>query len=424
MDTPRNDDAPPAAGQLLFLAIALLLSFGLLTLAAGLGPLAAAGALLPVAGLGFIAVRDRERPIRPRARVGRAGPWPDQGLKAVTGALGAAAVLTDGRGVVRYLNDEAMALFPHLTPGEPLALGLRVPVILEALDRVMAGETALRVAWSQRVPTEQWFEARIAPIAYPPRPDGARAARPDFILVTIEDLSERHRLERMRADFVANASHEMRTPLAAVSGFIETLQGPAKDDAVARERFLAIMSDQARRMRRLIDDLLSLSRIEMRAHLRPSETVDLAEILGRVASSLAPIARDSDVTIDLDLKEPPLKVRGDADELAQVFSNLIENAIKYGGSGKTVTVRATRPEPSAICVSVIDQGPGIAAEHLPRLTERFYRVDVATSRSKQGTGLGLAIVKHIVTRHRARLAIASTLGEGATFAVTFTAEPN
>lgn len=422
-ESPSNrDDGPAAAMVLLFLAIALVLSFGLLVFAAGLGVLPAVGALMPVAVLGVIATRDRDRPIRPRARAGKSGPWPDQGLKAVTGALGAAAVLTDGRGVVRYLNDEAAGHFSHVTPGEPLALGLRVPVILEALDRVMAGEPAVRVAWSQRVPTEQWFEARIAPIAYPPRPEGSRGGRPDFILVTVEDLSERHRLERMRADFVANASHEMRTPLAAVSGFIETLQGPAKDDPVARERFLAIMSDQARRMRRLIDDLLSLSRIEMRAHLRPSETIDLVEIVQRVASSLAPIARDADVALDLDLADTPLKVRGDADELAQVFSNLIENAIKYGGTGKTVTVRAQRGEAGAVAVSVADQGPGIAAEHLPRLTERFYRVDVATSRSKQGTGLGLAIVKHIVTRHRARLAIASTPGEGATFTVTFSAE--
>jgi two-component system phosphate regulon sensor histidine kinase PhoR len=216
----------------------------------------------------------------------------------------------------------------------------------------------------------------------------------------------------------------MRTPLAAVSGFIETLQGPARDDPAARERFLAIMGDQTRRMRRLIDDLLSLSRVEMRAHVRPSETVDLAEIVARVVTALAPIARDQDVTLVLEGADAPLRLRGDADELAQVFSNLVENAIKYGGPGKTVTVRATQADgPEApISVAVADEGPGIAAEHLPRLTERFYRVDVASSRSKQGTGLGLAIVKHIVTRHRGKLTITSSPGAGATFTVTLPPE--
>ncbi|MBP0649587.1 hypothetical protein J8J40_21320, partial [Mycobacterium tuberculosis] len=172
-----RDDGPPAA-FLLALAVALFASFGLLTLAADVAPMPAAGALLPIAILGFLVARDRERPIRPRARAGRNSPWPDQGLKAVAGVLGVAAILADGRGVVRYLNDEAEAHFPHLMPGELLALGLRVPVILEALDRATGGGGAQRVAWSQRVPTEQWFEARIAPIFYPPRPDGRGGGRP------------------------------------------------------------------------------------------------------------------------------------------------------------------------------------------------------------------------------------------------------
>jgi two-component system phosphate regulon sensor histidine kinase PhoR len=227
----------------------------------------------------------------------------------------------------------------------------------------------------------------------------------------------------MRSDFVANASHELRTPLAAVSGFIETLQGPAKDDAQARERFLGIMSEQARRMRRLIDDLLSLSRAEMKAHLRPEQSVDLREVLARVTTTLGPLAAASRVDLRQTVPDAPLTVRGEGDELAQVFSNLIENAIKYGGEDKAVTlVCGTVPGPDGRAlpsVTVTDEGPGIPPEHLPRLTERFYRVDVASSRSKQGTGLGLAIVKHILTRHRARLTIASPPGAGATFIVTF-----
>jgi two-component system phosphate regulon sensor histidine kinase PhoR len=230
----------------------------------------------------------------------------------------------------------------------------------------------------------------------------------------------------MRADFVANASHELRTPLAALSGFIETLQGSARDDTKARERFLAIMREQARRMARLIDDLLSLSRIELNAHRRPDAPVDLIPIVRQVVDGLQTLARDRGVAIEVEADDA-LMVLGDRDELVRLFENLVENALKYGAPGKRVDIKLTRGATAdgqdEAVVSIRDYGPGIAPEHLPRLTERFYRVDVRESRAQGGTGLGLALVKHILNRHRGRLSIESAPGAGATFVVHLSITP-
>ena len=211
----------------------------------------------------------------------------------------------------------------------------------------------------------------------------------------------------------------MRTPLASLRGFIETLQGPAKSDPAAQDRFLGIMFDQATRMSRLVDDLLSLSRLELKSHIAPDQTVDLKPLIGHVRDALLPLAEDLGVEIRLHLPENGIEVMGDRDELIEVIENLIENACKYGQEGKFVDVylRGGGSQPAE--VSVVDRGPGIPAEHVPRLTERFYRVSVADSRSKKGTGLGLAIVKHILTRHRARLIVKSRLGTGSEFTVRF-----
>ncbi len=237
-------------------------------------------------------------------------------------------------------------------------------------------------------------------------------------LLTLRDLTEARRVERMRADFIANASHELRTPLASLLGFIETLQGSAHSDARARDKFLAIMREQGRRMARLIDDLLSLSRIEQKQHVRPEAAVDLSQAARHVADTLAPLARELGVEISLTADEPVL-VTGDRDELVRVAENLIENAIKYGGRPEEpgedrveVSVAKTGKEG---WLAVRDFGRGIAPEHLPRLTERFYRIDAGQSRARNGTGLGLAIVKHILARHRGRLTIASRPEQGSTF---------
>ena len=241
------------------------------------------------------------------------------------------------------------------------------------------------------------------------------------MLLVFHDLTPLHRVEEMRADFVANASHELRTPLAALSGFIDTLRGSAREDPQARERFLAIMKTQATRMARLIDDLLSLSRVELIEHVHPETPVDLVPIVHQVVDGLQTLAIDRHVEIAIALPNGPALVPGDRDELTRVFENLIENALKYGASGEKVDIGFATPTAPAgeaeILVTIRDYGPGIEAEHIPRLTERFYRVDVTQSRAEGGTGLGLSLVKHILNRHRGRLMIESEAGKGATFTI-------
>ncbi|HWG03734.1 MAG TPA: ATP-binding protein [Beijerinckiaceae bacterium] len=308
-------------------------------------------------------------------------------------------------------NADARALFPALRPGELLALLLRSPDVLDAVERVRVSGDPETVSWHERVPVERIFEVKVVALdeLFPER----------TIVLTLRDLTEAHRVERMRVDFVANASHELRTPLASLLGFVETLQGAARDDPRARDRFLVIMRDQARRMARLVEDLLSLSRIEQNLHLRPETPVDLVTVVRHVVDTLTPMALENDVTLEV-RAEPEITVSGDRDELVRVAENLIENAIKYGGGGdedpKPVEIELSTLGNQAL-FAVRDHGAGIAPEHLPRLTERFYRVDAGESRAKGGTGLGLAIVKHIVARHRGRLTIESRLGDGAAFRV-------
>ncbi|MEA2840151.1 MAG: two-component system, OmpR family, phosphate regulon sensor histidine kinase PhoR [Methylobacteriaceae bacterium] len=302
-------------------------------------------------------------------------------------------------------NPAVASLLPSLRPGELLVRGLRSPDILDAITRAFGERKPQKVQWLERVPVERLFDVYIAPIDL--------AGVPRMVMLTLRDLSETRRVERMRVDFVANVSHELRTPLTSVLGFVETLQGSARNDPIARERFLAIMGEQARRMSRLVDDLLSLSRIEQSAHLQPTAMVDLSLIAGHVVDTLAQMAEENERQIAVYAGEPVL-VRGDRDELVRVAENLIENAIKYGASDKPVEVTVAERGGDGVLI-VRDHGPGIAPEHVPRLTERFYRVDAGESRTKGGTGLGLAIVKHILVRHRGRLTIESGRGQGATF---------
>ena len=313
------------------------------------------------------------------------------------------------------LNESARSLAPALRQGEPVSLALRMPELIEAIGRAYATGDEQRVEYSERVPVDRWFEVIVKPVRREPKLD-----MPDLVLMTFHDLTPLRRVEEMRADFVANASHELRTPLAALSGFIETLQGSARDDAKARERFLPIMQEQARRMARLIDDLLSLSRIELNAHRRPDTPVDLVPIVRQVADGLQTLARDRGVTVTVDAANA-VRVPGDRDELVRVFENLVENALKYGATGRRVDIglgQGQSPEGEQEArISVRDYGPGIAPEHVPRLTERFYRVDVRESRAQGGTGLGLALVKHILNRHHGRMSIESMPGAGATFTV-------
>ena len=312
-------------------------------------------------------------------------------------------VIVDGRGHVTEANGAARTLFPGLQNGRPFAFAIRNPAVLDALAAVLAGETIRETEWEERRPIERAYHVRVAAL-------GGQTAR---ALLAFRDLSEARRIEAMRVDFIANASHELRTPLASVLGFIETLQGPAKDDAQARARFLGIMQTQAQRMARLINDLLSLSRVEMREHQTPSDRIDLAALAQQIGDGLKPLAAERGVTLVLDHSGPVL-VAGDRDELLRAIENLVENGIKYGSSGGKVRISIETIRGEAI-LSVQDWGPGIAPDHLPRLTERFYRVDIVESRDKGGTGLGLAFVKHIASHHRGRLQIDSRKGEGATF---------
>ncbi|MDU8912098.1 ATP-binding protein [Aestuariicoccus sp. MJ-SS9] len=249
------------------------------------------------------------------------------------------------------------------------------------------------------------------------------------VLVTFEDITHLEQAGQMRRDFVANVSHELRTPLTALMGFIETLRGPARDDAAARDRFLGIMQNEAGRMNRLVGDLLSLSRVEADERLRPTGRVDLPALAAEEIGRLTPLAQDAGVTLLIEgATEGFPAIPGDSDQLRQVITNLLENAIKYSGQGARVTVTLGGPEyrprlrQNGVSLSVRDTGPGIAQHHIPRLTERFYRVDSHRSREMGGTGLGLAIVKHIVNRHRGRLRIESAPGRGTTFTVLLPAE--
>ena len=312
-------------------------------------------------------------------------------------------------------NTAAGSIAPALRRGEPALITLRMPELVEATRRAAATGAPQRVEFFERVPLDRWYEAFVTPVTL--AAGGERGF--DILLMTFNDLTPLRRVEEMRADFIANASHELRTPLAALLGFIETLQGTAKEDPAARAKFLAIMQGQATRMARLIDDLLSLSRIELNAHLKPNTPIDLAPIVRQVADGLQTLARDRGVEIKVATPAEQLVVLGDRDELIRTLENLVENALKYGAAGKRVDVSLTRGltgagQPEAQ-VAVRDYGPGIAPEHLPRLTERFYRVDVVDSRAQGGTGLGLALVKHVLNRHGGRVSIESARGAGATF---------
>jgi two-component system phosphate regulon sensor histidine kinase PhoR len=300
--------------------------------------------------------------------------------------------------------------------GPDAAAVLRHPTLRAALDRARAEDAAQKVELVLPAPVPRQWQASVA--ALDPTPDGGQ------FLVVLTDRTREGAAERMRADFVANASHELRTPLTSLIGFIETLRGPAADDPAATQRFLGIMGEQAARMERLIADLLSLSRIELGEHQRPSEPVDLAALARRTAAALEPLFKARGAALRLDLAPDLPKAPGDADQIAQVLQNLLDNALRHGRADGTVRLSAHLAAPGGgwphregVVLSVADDGPGIPREHIPRLTERFYRVDRGRSRAAGGTGLGLAIVKHIVNRHRGQLRIESRDGNGAVFSV-------
>jgi two-component system phosphate regulon sensor histidine kinase PhoR len=332
-------------------------------------------------------------------------------------------ILLNGAREILMVNGAAREMLGIGTLGRDLAVSLRHPSVLAAVETLAAGVTSLSDEIVLPLPIPRTFTLHANRLFVGGGPRGPR-----YVLL-LQDETRAKRAEQTRADFVANASHELRSPLSSLIGFIETLSGPASDDTAARVRFLALMHGEAKRMARLVDDLMSLTRVEINEHVPPREQVDLLEAIDIVVETLLPRADARRMTIVLDCPEQLPPILGDADELMQVFHNLIDNAIKYGRPSSTVqvTVRELERSPSvaapAVSVAVADSGEGIAAIHLPRLTERFYRADEGRSRRMGGTGLGLAIVKHIVNRHRARLIIESEEGVGSTFSVILPAAP-
>ncbi|MFS0770735.1 ATP-binding protein [Sphingomonas sp. 1P08PE] len=315
-------------------------------------------------------------------------------------------VLLVSNGRVSIANAAARAVLGAHVIGEDARVAIRHPAAAQALAAADGHPVELMGIGSR----DRRWEMRVKAIAG------------DLSVVNLVDRTQHAAAERMRVDFVANASHELRTPLASIMGYIETLGEDAGEEPALRARFLKIMMDEARRMQRLVEDLLSLSRIEADKYRLPDRLVDLGVLLDEVCAELRSSGRER--AADLICAEfdelPP--IAGDRAQLSQLFHNLIGNAMKYGRAGTPVTV-TLKTGPAGLVMAVADEGEGIAPEHLPRLTERFYRVDAGRSRSLGGTGLGLAIVKHIAERHRGRLEIASKVGVGTTVTVTLPGAP-
>lgn len=458
------DNGIPLRRTLAANAVALAPSWGSLAMLYGFGELSGRSALIAMAGIALVTIfliqrylnslasfarfvgelSDEREPVMPRLSFAPATEelataaatlstgWRRQ-RASIDNLAASAQAIVDGlpdplvsvdrqRRIVRTNLAAALLLGSPGGTERDVSTVLRQPQLLAAIDALL--ETGSDGNFSR--PEQSVVELVLAG---PPELDmiahlrrlPRAAADGSLALIVLHDTTALRRAERMRADFVANASHELKTPIAGLAGFIETLRGPAREDTVARERFLGIMAEQADRMRRLVDDLLMLSRIEQHEHARPAAAVDLAPVLRSVLDLLQLKASSRSVTIVLDIAPGLPRAVGDSDELTIVFQNLIDNAVKYARPATEVRVIAAPSGPDRVAIAVSDKGDGIPASHLPRLTERFYRVDAARSRQLGGTGLGLAIVKHVVNRHRGRLDIQSAPGEGSTFTVTLPA---
>ncbi len=324
-------------------------------------------------------------------------------------------VVIGGDEKIKAKNCEARQLLAQDGLGRHYITGLRQPGVLDAVEACFKTRETQRCRYlGHESGRDTTWQVSVASVVL----DKQRGA-----ILSFEDVTAVEEAGQMRRDFVANVSHELRTPLTALVGFIETLKGPARDDAQARDRFLGIMENEAGRMARLVDDLLSLSKVEEEERVRPMDNVEIAGLIQSVGDLLTPLAQKSDLTLDVQTPVEDIEIRGQDEQLRQVMTNLIENAIKYGASGGKVQVRLSGPQPEpalrteGVRISVRDFGEGIMPHQIARLTERFYRIDDHRSREVGGTGLGLAIVKHIVSRHRGRLRIESVLGEGTCFTV-------
>ncbi len=439
VEGPRRRDV--ALTALLGIAVLLVLVFsGELSVGAFLAGALAIASLAVVYFL--IAVSATEPGPVPQVVIPRREDSPDT-ADAMIERLPIPVLLIGPGGRIEQANPAARAFLGLGSDRGLLSTVLRQPRVLEAVSAALRGEPGETVEYSTVAPLESHVRAFIEPI----RLDMA-GPMPFRAMMVLADETSSKRAERMRADFLANASHELRTPLASLSGFIETLSGPAKDDEDARERFLGIMQVQTDRMRRLINDLLSLSRVEMNEHVAPTGEIDLSNLVLEVVESLKPVAANRSITLDTNRCAEATRVHGDRDQLFEVIENLIGNAIKYSSDSSEVCVcvfngrtrdaaeqSADRLTPASgrltlispvldsdqryAVVRVRDRGAGIERRYLPRLAERFFRVDGQKSGPKSGTGLGLAIVKHIVNRHRGGFSVESAPGVGSVFSTFF-----
>lgn len=440
-DRPRRRDIVITAGLGLSILI-VLLSVGVIDL---LPFLASAAALSALAFVYLLTAITSAQPLPARAPVPAHKSGGDSLADAMLDRLETPVLLIGPGGRIERANPAARAFLGLANEGALLSTVLRQPSILEAVSAALRGESGSTVEYATLSPHESHVRAFVEPIKI--ETDGALPWR---AMLCLSDETSAKRAERMRADFLANASHELRTPLASLAGFIDTLRGPAREDAKAQERFLSIMSDQTDRMRRLIDDLLSLSRVEMNEHILPDTQVDIAQVASEVVMALEPVAQNRQMAIEL--IAPPederVLIHGDVDQVHEVIENLTQNALKYSHEGQRVVVEvlsslsrdASEHLPERISeasarltiaapaldsqarygvIRVRDEGDGIDRRYLPRLSERFYRVDGQKSGPKAGTGLGLAIVKHIVTRHRGGFTVESAPGVGSVFTVFF-----
>ncbi len=340
----------------------------------------------------------------------------DDQLIAILNGLAEAVLLLDSNRKIVLANPAASKLFGDDLVGRDVVRAVRHPECLDMITKVLGGTERAKGVVTMEAPLEGTFEISVTELA-------AENADNSRLAISFSDITHIKHAEQMRSDFVANVSHELRSPLTSLSGIIETLKGPAKGDDDATARFLELMESEAWRMNRLIGDLLSLSKVEADERVRPSQPVDLVAIIKDVIATQQVQIDKENKSVKLDSFASAVSLPGDHDQLIQVFQNLIENAVKYGAAGSEVVVTLRRQESvpnirgPALTISVKDHGEGIEAIHIPRLTERFYRVDTGRSRDMGGTGLGLAIVKHIVNRHRGRLQIESAPGKGSTFSV-------
>ena len=352
-------------------------------------------------------------------------PLPNDALAPIAALLGGLPepvlwLCDDKR--IRLANPAAHELLGERLTGQSALLAIRQPEPVAALERAAAAAPGTRHEARYTLTTPA-AETTYRMVAHRLVPAGAVAG----VLVSFVDISHLEEAEQMRRDFIANVSHELRSPLTVLSGFIETLQGAARDDAEGRARFLEIMAQEARRMNRLVGDLLSLSKVEANERVRPRDRVRMGDVIRTSLAALRPQIEESGITLTVadteSGQEGATELPGDRDQLVQVVHNLVENAIKYGGTGGRVGIElrghAHWPgfQGPVLTLAVSDSGEGIDPIHLPRLTERFYRVDNHRSRQMGGTGLGLAIVKHIVNRHRGRLSVESARGQGTTFLI-------